>query len=358
MVDKDYISTSFFVIVLTLCYHTVLSTFVISETTNQKIPSRTSGTTSQLHFTPLIEIEPNFLPTSAGSISILNNDFTSCLNKEGYFPPKAEEIGNEDDESNYYILGIAEEDDLPPIAQLTIESFGADMVLFSQELNEFEKALINPVAGLWNSYTNVFAYTEVLFGLRSRLSSRLTQQLDGIINPSSLMGNTMSKKEMYDIAAKSSLVLCLARTTSSSNQIDCIATVEVRLQPTDAKIPFSQPWIDVLERKLMDYFKIQLEHVDTSKPSLPLQLQPYLCNLCVSRQYRKQNIAQTLVGIIEYIAFISWGFDKLYLHVDVTNKPALQLYKKLGYRDAGWRWNPFWAGGAGAIGYFVKNKGS
>ena len=42
---------------------------------------------------------------------------------------------------------------------------------------------------------------------------------------------------MYDIAANSSLVLCLASETS--NGIDCIATVEVRLQPTDAKIPLS-----------------------------------------------------------------------------------------------------------------------
>ena len=320
-----------------LCYLTSTSAFLahvrIKQNTRLNPPK-----TSQLRFTPLIEIEPNLLSTCN-----TNPDIISCLNEKGYLQSS----------NNGYILGIAEEDDLAPIAQLTIESFGADMVLLSQDLNEFEKALINPVAGLWDSYTNIFAYTEVLFGLRSRLSSRLTKELDGIVDPSMLMHN-MTKKEMYDTAAKSSLVLCLARNTN--DKIDCIATVEVRLQPTDAKIPFSQPWIDVLERKLMDYFNIPLQHLDKTKPSIPLQLKPYLCNLCVSNEFRKRNIAQTLVGIVEYIAFQIWGFDKLYLHVDLMNEPALKLYEKLGYRDAGWRWNPFWAGGAGAIGYFVKDS--
>lgn len=44
----------------------------------------------------------------------------------------------------------------------------------------------------------------------------------------------------------------------------------------------------------------------------------------------------------------------IYLHVDLDNVSALRLYEKEGYVDVGMRWNPFWAGGASEIGYFVK----
>ena len=44
----------------------------------------------------------------------------------------------------------------------------------------------------------------------------------------------------------------------------------------------------------------------------------------------------------------------MYLHVDVENETALGLYKSEGYGDVGLRWNPFWAGNASDIGYYVK----
>ncbi len=37
--------------------------------------------------------------------------------------------------------------------------------------------------------------------------------------------------------------------------MDAVATIKVRLPPTeDAKIPFSQPWLDGLERRLARFF--------------------------------------------------------------------------------------------------------
>lgn len=50
----------------------------------------------------------------------------------------------------------------------------------------------------------------------------------------------------------------------------------------------------------------------------------------------------------------SWGYSQLYLHVDLDNEAALKLYQNEGYKDAGKRWNPFWAGKAAEIGYFCK----
>lgn len=82
-------------------------------------------------------------------------------------------------------------------------------------------------------------------------------------------------------------------------------------------------------------------------------LQPYLSNLCVDERYRRKQLGKALVQCLEDIVE-SWGYSKLYLHVDIENKAALTLYQNEGYKDVGTRWNPFWAGRAAEIGYFVK----
>ena len=84
-------------------------------------------------------------------------------------------------------------------------------------------------------------------------------------------------------------------------------------------------------------------------------LRPYLSNLGVSEEYRGRRIGKALVRCVENIAKTAWGYDTIYLHVDLDNMPALNLYRNEGYRDVGIRWKPFWAGRAASIGYFVKD---
>ena len=156
--------------------------------------------------------------------------------------------------------------------------------------------------------------------------------------------------EATDIAAQSSLILVLARTAPSDldgNFIDAIGTVELRLQPTDAKIPFSEPWFDRIERKAAKVLGFESSTKDS-------KLQPYLSNLCVAEKVRGRKIGKALVRCLEKLAKDSWGYDKVYLHVDLENIAALNLYRTEGYSDVGSRWNPFWAGRAAEIGYFVK----
>ncbi len=86
----------------------------------------------------------------------------------------------------------------------------------------------------------------------------------------------------------------------------------------------------------------------------PKDLQPYLSNLCVDEKYRGKKIGKAMVRVVENIAKSTWGFNRMYLHVDEDNEAALSLYKREGYRDVGHRWNPFWAGNASRIGYYVK----
>lgn len=84
-------------------------------------------------------------------------------------------------------------------------------------------------------------------------------------------------------------------------------------------------------------------------------LRPYLSNLGVDENYRGRKIGKALVRCVENIAATAWGYNKMYLHVDLANLPALNLYRGEGYTDVGQRWNPFWAGKAAEIGYFVKD---
>ena len=58
---------------------------------------------------------------------------------------------------------------------------------------------------------------------------------------------------------------------------------------------------------------------------------PYLSNLAVHSQHRRQGVAAQLLLNCEQVA-LSWGFRDLYLHVLENNYQARQLYFKLGYQ--------------------------
>ncbi|GAB4374787.1 MAG: N-acetyltransferase [Elainellaceae cyanobacterium] len=58
---------------------------------------------------------------------------------------------------------------------------------------------------------------------------------------------------------------------------------------------------------------------------------PYLSNLAVLAEYRRQGVAQELLQTCERVAK-DWGFHEIYLHVLENNHRARRLYWKAGYR--------------------------
>lgn len=71
-----------------------------------------------------------------------------------------------------------------------------------------------------------------------------------------------------------------------------------------------------------------------------------LLNITVNPSYRKKGYAQRVLGIIEDLAS-SRSMESIFLEVRVGNKPAIQLYKKLGYEQVGLRkdYYPLTSGG-------------
>lgn len=304
-------------------------------------------------------------------------------------------VNTSNGENQRYRLYLATEtDDLPPITQLTIDVFDATAISLAStsDWSALERAVIEPAAGMYNAYARAVAYTEVLSGLRRRMRNRLYDGDGGgdddggggedngydwlapLVVPE-VSDESDKTFSLEGIAAQSSLILALARPTGSSSregEMEVVASVELRLQPTDAKIPFSQPWLDKLERKLArlvpfaeedpcpamneDKSKTSNNKLDTPTSRNP-PLRPYLCNLAVSPSLRSRGIGRALCRIVEAIAHDKWGYKHLYLHVDPANEAARGLYEKEGYTDVGRRWNAFWAGDASGISYYVKRLG-
>jgi ribosomal protein S18 acetylase RimI-like enzyme len=323
MIQRLLISTSVFLVMAMPCETSAF----LQSTLRATKKGQSTGACRHLNLVPLSRFASELTFFSAPAATRL------CLDEEGKL------MGDEDDAT--YTLCLVQDKDLPDVSKFVIGAFGADAIALSSDLGAFELALVQPPVLALNSYSVMVAYVEVLSGMIARTKDRIATP---DVTPPPLGGK--SRTEKIDEAQRHSLVLALAR-TSTDWHIDVVATVELRLQPCDAKIPFSLPWIDKFERRLAAL-------VGFGSAAGATDLQPYLSNLCVLEKYRGRKIGKALVRCLEDIVTTSWGYNRMYLHVDVDNLPALKLYTGEGYTDVGMRWNPFWAGKAAEIGYFVK----
>ena len=63
----------------------------------------------------------------------------------------------------------------------------------------------------------------------------------------------------------------------------------------------------------------------TSKP-----YRAYLANMAVAPEARRSGVATSVIRYSERMARL-WGFDELWLHVNIDNPGAQRLYEGLGY---------------------------
>lgn len=113
-----------------------------------------------------------------------------------------------------------------------------------------------------------------------------------------LLRFTISEDLRYRLNHKPPLHKCLVTTTKSNSDSLITGTVEISLR-TSLWAPTSQ--------------------------------YPYVSNLAVREDYRRQGLARKLLEKCDQIAS-GWGYDRIQLHVLEQNKLALQLYLASGYQ--------------------------
>lgn len=143
-----------------------------------------------------------------------------CFDREGRLL-----VGLGDDGEEYQLC-VVQNEDLPDVARFVVNAFGADVISLSNDLSSLERALLQPPARIFNAYSGLMAYIEVLSGLQSRTKDRI-EEAD--LAPPKLSGK--DREEKLKQAARSSLVLAVARKSADSDwHIDVIASVELRLE--------------------------------------------------------------------------------------------------------------------------------
>jgi ribosomal protein S18 acetylase RimI-like enzyme len=310
----------------------------------QRMPiSRQKQTNGPLHLIPISKFHDELSFFSSGG---------GCIDENGEYRTTTADVSSEE----VYQICLAEKDDLPAVARFVVMTFGAEAIQLSRDLNTFEQMLIKPAVTFMNGYSFVATVVEVLAGLNQRLKYRTESGMD--ISPPKLDG-LLSLEKQTEMASKSSLLIVLAKSNPESTWLaDIVASVELKLEISDAKIPFSLFWMDRAERLLGSLVgapsKKKKGDPRGRHAAAPGQLQPYLSSLCVDPAHRGKGLGRSMVKCVESIASDSWGYSNLYLHVDAENKAAFDLYKSEGYQDVGLRWDPFWAGDSTKIGYFVK----
>ena len=60
--------------------------------------------------------------------------------------------------------------------------------------------------------------------------------------------------------------------------------------------------------------------------------QPYLCNLCVGKAFRRRGLGRLICELSEELVQMHWKKDMMYLHVEQSNRAAQALYLGMGYQ--------------------------
>ncbi|CAM9661688.1 unnamed protein product [Chrysoparadoxa australica] len=149
-----------------------------------------------------------------------------------------------------------------------------------------------PVA-LTNAYLRGFSFMEVFYGIKSRLGKRMA-------NPSLR-------------ASKHALMLAVMEPSSGR----ALAVVELEMRRPNGKVPGNFPIENMLRWS---------NEVDAG-------WQPYLCNLAVAEDVRGKGLGKQLTRLAENIVKNIWGYQQLFLHVDLRAPAPSSLYKSLGYKD-------------------------
>lgn len=197
---------------------------------------------------------------------------------------------------------LLEEKDLNRAALLSLNGFYKPrFVLNSAHMSPVEAVVLGGVAGLLQTVDRFDAWIANYWGFRSRGGKRLRF-------PN--LNNSLDSVIIVATAPKSALEENKNKCRSEHPE-ELVGIVEVCLEePTGLLFP---PLQNLFRRKDMS------------------RLQPYLCNLCIAKSYRRIGLGKVMCHICENVATQVMGKTQMFLHVENDNLAAQSLYKSLGY---------------------------
>ncbi|CAN0025257.1 unnamed protein product, partial [Phaeothamnion confervicola] len=210
--------------------------------------------------------------------------------------------------------GVAEQADLGAISNLLVRSFNMEVKITEGEFSEQELDLVRAPLNAVNRWINSVSYFECYYGMAARLGPRVAAPglylcRDSLVlavrDPDTAAGcgggsgrhGSGSDYEGDDGG----------HGRASDGRGEIVACVELDIRRPDGKLPFNIPESDAAAR-------------------------PYLCNLAVAERARGRGVGKQLVRLCEHVARNIWGHRQVYLHVDLSNAVATELYRTMGYK--------------------------
>ena len=191
---------------------------------------------------------------------------------------------------------LLETKDLAEASELALECFYSPRLTLNMDgMSETEKWAWGGVINLYSSMDKSDTRFGNYLGMRSRSGGRLS-------NPS--------------LALKSDsfiLVATPARQGGDTRKPVIAAIVEICVEQPHGKLapPIASPF----------------------RPKFPKESeQPYLCNLCVGKNFRRRGLGKLICQLSEELVQIHWKKEMMYLHVERSNDAAQAIYLAMGYQ--------------------------
>ncbi|KAK6164042.1 hypothetical protein DH2020_000906 [Rehmannia glutinosa] len=123
------------------------------------------------------------------------------------------------------------------------------------------------------------------------------------------------------------------------NSLNCFCFVAVKKEDKNVRRTVLNSIVGTLDLSIRQFMQGEKHPGEIKRLSAVLASQApfdthkyaYIANVCVAKFARRQGIASNMLYLATDVATIA-GLKQLFVHVNADNKPALELYKKTGFK--------------------------
>ena len=92
-------------------------------------------------------------------------------------------------------------------------------------------------------------------------------------------------------------------------------------------------WVAVHSGRIVGYVMCRVERIFSKLDFLKVKRAGHIVSVAVLPEYRRRGIAEELMRRSLKALKFEYGCDEAYLEVRVSNLPAIELYRKLGFQE-------------------------